>query len=93
MRTKEYKTLEILQRVGLYGIHSFHLMKEVGSTRVAARVNDLKKKGYIIESKRETLGGVEGCRYYLKGKREGAAVKEKPVVKYQFIGNYAVPIV
>ena len=92
MRTKEYKTLQTLQRVGLYGIHSFHLMKEVGSTRVAARVNDLKKKGYLIDSKKETFGGVEGCRYTLRGKSEGSTLKEKQITQYKFVGDYAVPM-
>lgn len=92
MGTKLYKTLQALQKAGFYGMHSFPLMKEVGTTRVAARVNDLKKQGYIIESKRETLYGVEGCRYYLKGKREGTTITNKPIIAYRFIDNVAVPI-
>lgn len=92
MTTKLTKTLQALQKAGFYGMHSFPLMKEVGTTRVAARVNDLKKQGYIIESKRETLYGVEGCRYYLKGKKQGSTIKEKPIIVYRFEGDRAIPI-
>lgn len=59
------KCLKILQRVGLYGIHSFHLNQEIGTTRCSARINDLKKKGYIITSTPERLGDAVGVRYFL----------------------------
>lgn len=92
MKTKLYRTLECLQKAGFYGIHSFVLMREAGTTRAQARVCDLKKLGYLIESKRETYNGVEGCRYYLKGKREGAEVKQRPVPQFRFEGGVAIQI-
>lgn len=59
------KCLKILQRVGLYGIHSFHLNQEIGTTRCAARIQDLKDKGYTIHSTPERLGDAMGVRYTL----------------------------
>lgn len=59
------KTLQILQECGNKGIHSFQLNHLVGTTRSAARINDLKKLGYQIESKFEELNGCRGVRYFL----------------------------
>ncbi len=88
MKTKLYRTLEALKRAGFYGIHSFVLMKEAGTTRAQARVCDLKKQGHIIESKRETYGGVEGCRYFYKGFKSGSSITEvKKPVQWIFDNN------
>lgn len=64
-KTKLTKTLEALKNAPI-GIHSFDLMRIAGTTRVAARILDLKKMGYSISSKLETLHGVDGCRYKLE---------------------------
>lgn len=78
-RTKLNKTLDALKNAP-YGIHSFDLMKVAGTTRVAARINDLKKMGYSISSKRETLHGVEGCRYKLENH---TPVTQKKAIRYE----------
>ncbi len=59
------QTLEILKEVGPTGIHSFELGNRVGTIRVAARVDDLKHKGYRIDTQREKLGNAWGVRYFL----------------------------
>ena len=59
------KTLDNLRAYGNKGCHSFVLMKLVGSTRVAARIEDLKKRGYRITSVPEEMDGTTGCRYFL----------------------------
>lgn len=92
MTTKLYKTLLALKETQNYGIHSFELMRRAGSTRVAARVNDLKKLGHDITSKRETLNGVDGCRYYYRGLKEGVTMKNTKPIRYEFQGTTAVPI-
>ena len=58
-------TLKLLQERGAKGIHSFELMSLVGTNRAAARIRDLRKLGYIIESKSEKRGESNGCRYTL----------------------------
>ncbi len=64
------KTLDTLRAYGKKGCHSFILMKLVGSTRVAARVDDLQKQGYHITSIYEDLDGTPGCRYFLHEERK-----------------------
>lgn len=59
------KTLEILRTYGSKGVHSFVLNKLVGTIRSPARIDDLKKQGYSIVSKREEMDGAVGCRYFL----------------------------
>lgn len=62
------KTLEALQRAGSKGIHSLHLNATVGTTRAAARVNDLINLGYRIDNnggKKEKMGNSWGVRYTL----------------------------
>lgn len=84
------KCLKILQRVGLYGIHSFHLNQEIGTTRCAARIQDLKDKGYNITSTSERLGDAVGVRYFL----QSSPVKEekKKPIRYEYQGNTCIPI-
>lgn len=69
MKTDLQKTLENLRAYGSRGCHSFILMKLVGSTRVAARIEDLKKQGYSIRSIPENMDGQLGCRYFLEEDR------------------------
>ena len=59
------QTLRLLQERGRGGIHSFELMKLVGTNRAAARIRDLRKLGYIIESVPEKRGDSNGVRYTL----------------------------
>lgn len=61
------KALKALQLAGAKGMHSFHLNHFIGTTRAAARIQDLKDMGYNITSKRERMGNTWGCRYYLMG--------------------------
>lgn len=58
-------TLTALRQVGKEGIHSFTLNHLVGTTRAAARIQDLKDMGYLITSKHETKGTSRGVRYFL----------------------------
>lgn len=58
------KTLLALIDAGSTGVHSFELNHIVGTIRAAARVNDLKKKGYHITSVPEKMGGATGVRYF-----------------------------
>ena len=66
MKTDIDKTLDILRTYKIKGVHSFILMKLVGSTRVAARIEDLKKRGYNIRSVPEKMDNALGCRYFLE---------------------------
>lgn len=76
------KCLKILQRVGLYGIHSFHLNQEIGTTRCAARIQDLKDKGYVITSEPEKLGDALGVRYYLNSSPVKAVQQKREIRGY-----------
>lgn len=65
MKTDTEKTLELLKAYGTKGCHSFVLNKLVGTTRIAARINDLKNQGHNITSVPEKMDGALGCRYFL----------------------------
>ena len=86
--TDKQKVLEALQDAGATGIHSFDLIKRCGTYRVAARVNDLRKEGYVIVSVNEKKGNSLGCRYSLHSSPE---VKPKPE-QYIFRDNVAIPV-
>ena len=77
--TNTQKILRLLQEAGSAGVHSFDIVRSVGTIRGAARINDLKKKGYKIISKGEKQGNAIGCRYFLASylpKTEMRLVKE-----------------
>lgn len=84
MKTDVQKTLQLLTEAGSSGMHSFDLNKLVGTTRIAARVNDLKAQGYEITSIYEKRGDSHGCRYFLissssvKPQTSKKQVKEQP---------------
>lgn len=59
------KTLETLQQSGKAGVHSFDLNHIVGTTRAAARIQDLKELGYTITAISEVKNGCRGVRYFL----------------------------
>lgn len=66
LNTDVQKTLKALRSAGNTGIHSFQLNNIVGTTRSAARINDLKKLGYIINSKKHVkMGNSWGAVYTL----------------------------
>lgn len=65
-RTDCEKTLKALREAGEKGVHSFDLNHIVGTSRSAARVNDLKNEGHHIISVPEIKGGSRGVRYYLR---------------------------
>ena len=90
MKTKTQRTLEILKQSGDKGIHSFILNNLIGSTRSAARIQDLKDQGYSITSVFEKMNGSLGVRYFL---RESPAddkenIENRPF-KWVFEGNVA----
>ena len=65
-KTDKQQTLWVLKKVGDKGIHSFELNRLIGSTRAAARINDLKHEGYQIDTKHEKVGNAWGVRYFLR---------------------------
>lgn len=72
--------LYYLKEAGLTGIHSFDLNRLIGSTRAAARIQDLKDQGYSIASRLERRGRSWGKRYFFIGK----ANQTKRVAEYKF---------
>ncbi len=64
--TQTTRALHYLRQAGSSGIHSFDLNKLVGTTRIAARINDLKHLGYNITSVHERKGRSWGVRYVLR---------------------------
>lgn len=56
-KSQEKKILELLQKAGERGVHSFDLY-QMYMPRFAVRINELRNKGYKIESKREGNGVV-----------------------------------
>lgn len=99
MKTDIAKTLEILQKSGQRGIHSFELNNAIGTTRAAARIQDLKNLGYVISATHEKYGDSWGVRYFLLSQPQKQAPvltskvqeKAKPI-RYEFVGGYARPI-
>lgn len=91
--TDTQKCLEALQRAGNNGIHSFHLNYIIGTTRCAARINDLKNQGYSITSKYEKIGDSMGVRYFLNADNEHLQ-QSRPIkpIRYNYKGNVAVPV-
>lgn len=79
MMTDTELTLQALQNAGETGVHSFELNRIVGTIRAAARVNDLKKLGYVISSRPETLGFARGVRYFLKSAPANPNIKVPPI--------------
>ena len=76
------KCLLHLTSAGNKGIHSFTLNSLVGTFRVAARINDLKAKGYNITSIREKMGDAIGVRYFLQPKiTKDHQTAQKPTYK------------
>jgi hypothetical protein len=89
INTDTQKCLEALQRAGSEGVHSFHLNQIIGTTRAAARCQDLKDQGYNITSQWEKMGNSTGVRYFL---HEGANVKKNTksvVIDHQDVNNSA----
>lgn len=83
MDTQERKVLNLLKRYGAKGISQREAINEIGCYRLSARILELRKKGYIIETKREnnklgvyTLiatpeshkGLIERVKNFIKGK-------------------------
>ena len=87
MKTHTEKALELLTKAGTEGIHSFTLNYQIGSTRSAARINDLKKQGHKITSVFEKIGGSMGVRYFLMSE---PPKKETPkAFTWEFEGDIA----
>ena len=62
--TQRDQVLRLLRAAGPDGVHSFELAAAVG-LRAAARVDELRTAGFVIDSKREKYGRATGCRYRL----------------------------
>lgn len=90
MNSDTQKTLQILRERKSLGVHSFELNKLVGTTRSAARVQDLKDMGHSISAVREKMGDAVGVRYYL------VSEKIEPIspngYRWTFKGNTAVRV-
>lgn len=63
--SKAEQVLRVLKANIETGIHGFDLIP-YGGLRYSARICDLRKQGYDIESVMEKRGKVMGCRYFLK---------------------------
>lgn len=68
MKTDCQRTLQLLREAGKAGIHSFDLNSRVGTTRAAARIDDLKRQGHKISAVYERRGNSLGVRYFLTQK-------------------------
>lgn len=84
------KALQILKERRSLGVHSFELNNLLGTTRSAARIQDLKDQGHSISAVHEKRGGSLGVRYYLVSEKENPI----PASGYRWIfkGNTAVRI-
>lgn len=63
--TQLQRTYQELKKAGAKGIHSFDLIKKVGSWKALARVADMRKEGMNIVSIHEKKGHSYGVRYFL----------------------------
>lgn len=60
------KILAALERAGAFGLTADEIRESCGSARAAARIDELRKAGHSIETKRErTQGGAQIARYVL----------------------------
>ena len=71
--TQAQRVLDYIEDFG--SITQLEALKDLGVMRLASRVSDLKKQGYIIESKPEAVVNRYGekCyikRYSVRGKRD-----------------------
>lgn len=85
--TDTEKALHILKQAGTLGIHSFLMNEYIGTDRAAARINELKNKGYTITTTPEKLNGSWGVRYFLS-----SPPPQKKIITYKFEGQTAIPI-
>ena len=69
--TKEQRILEELKYRGEEGLPSWEAIK-YGGWRYAARINDLKRKGYQIKSVPERIQDTNMCRYFLIERNYGS---------------------
>jgi len=73
--TQKERVLETLRRVGKRGIHSFNIIREI-SHKAPARISELRKEGWDIQSVPEKLGRAWGCRYILDEHKEKKIVEK-----------------
>lgn len=71
--TQAARIVEYMQKFG--GITQFEALRDLGVMRLASRISELRKKGYIIEAKIEAVKNrfdetVYIKRYSLKEKKE-----------------------
>lgn len=62
--TQKLRILELLMRNGVKGTTSEDLAK-IGGFRYSARINELRKSGYVIQTKNRK--GTECCTYLFHG--------------------------
>ena len=66
-RTQELRLLELLRAQGADGVTPLEALEQVGSFRLGARVYDLRRAGYNIETHHHrTPGGARVARYVLR---------------------------
>ena len=74
--TQKERVIEILRRVGKSGIHSFHIIREI-SHKAPARISELRREGWDIQSRPEMLGRAHGVRYTLnEDNKEDSLIEE-----------------
>ena len=62
--TQAHRVLDYMDTFG--GITQIEALKDLGVMRLASRISDLKKQGYPIESKVETVKNRYGENCYVK---------------------------
>jgi hypothetical protein len=85
MTTDTQKCLDILRKAGAFGVHSFELNRAIGTTRAAARVDELKKLGHKITTKYEKLGDAYGVRYILDPSKPNTEASTKVQKKKVYV--------
>lgn len=86
--TDTEKCLQALISSGATGVHSFDMNAIIGTTRAAARINDLKAQGYVITSVYEKRGDSHGCRYFLTSSSQPLKINSKKQVKEKTVYTF-----
>lgn len=87
------RILEAIKNAGERGINSRVLINTI-TPRYSARLKELRQQGHLFKTRREPIGGSNLIRIWYEGKRNGETVVNAPKkpVRYEFVGNFAIPI-
>lgn len=94
-KTEEHKQriLNAIINAGERGINSRYLINEI-TPRYSARLKELRQEGHLFRTRRDPIGGSNLIRIWYQGKQNGEVVVNAPKkpVRYEFVGNSAIPI-